>query len=181
MGAVRAELARSLERARSLKVTAPVAGRLVLARADDLPARFVRQGQELAYVLEGNQLTARVLVPQQDIDLVRNRTTGVEVLLAEQLDAPIPARIQREVPAATSALPNMALSVEGGGKVALDPHEKNRPQAMQKYFQFEVAMPARPDVHIGGRVYVRFDHGSEPLAVQWYRRIRQVFLKKLNV
>jgi putative peptide zinc metalloprotease protein len=39
----------------------------------------------------------------------------------------------------------------------------------------------RQDVHIGSRVYVRFDHGSEPLAQQWYRSLRQVFLKQLNV
>lgn len=181
MGAVQAELDRAQERAHALRVVAPVAGKLVLARADDLPAKFVRQGQDLAYVLEGNELTARVIVPQQDIDLVRNRTRSVEVLLSEELDMSIPATVRSEVPAATAALPNMALSTEGGGKVALDPRERNKAQALQKYFLFELTLPVRPEVHIGSRVYVRFDHGSEPLAKQWYRRLRQVFLKQLNV
>jgi putative peptide zinc metalloprotease protein len=181
MGAVQAELDRAQERAHALAVTAPVTGRLVLARADDLPAKFVRQGQDLAYVLEGNELTARVIVPQQDIDLVRNRTRSVEVLLSEDLHRALPARMRSEVPAATASLPNMALSTEGGGKVALDPRERNKPQALQKYFQFELTLPARPEVHIGSRVYVRFDHGTETLAGQWYRRLRQVFLKQLNV
>ncbi len=181
MGSVQGELDRAQERANSLRVTAPVSGRLVLARADDLPAKFVRQGQDLAYVLEGNELTARVIVPQQDIDLVRNRTTSVEVLLSEELDTSVPARVRSEVPAATASLPNMALSTEGGGKVALDPRERNRAQALQKYFLFELSLPVRPEVHIGSRVYVRFDHGAEPLAKQWYRRLRQVFLKQLNV
>ena len=179
MGAVQGELERAQERARSLTVTAPVAGRLVLARADDLPSRFVRQGQDLAYVLEGNELTARVIIPQQDIDLVRNRTRSVEVLLSEELDTSIPAVIRSEVPAATASLPNLALAVEGGGKVALDPRERNK--SLQKYFLFELTLPARPEVHIGSRVYVRFDHGAEPLSKQWYRRLRQVFLKQLNV
>ncbi len=181
MGTVQAELDRALEKARSLKVTAPVSGKLVLARADDLPSKFVRQGQDLAYVLEGNALTARVIVAQQDIDLVRNRTHGVEVLMSEELRNPIAAKVRSEVPAATATLPNMALSTEGGGKVALDPHEKGKPQALQKYFLFELELPSRPDVHIGSRIYVRFDHGAQPLAEQWYRRLRQVFLKQLNV
>lgn len=181
MGAVQGELDRAQERAHALRVTAPVAGRLVLARADDLPAKFVRQGQDLAYVLEGNELTARVIVPQQDIDLVRNRTRSVEVLLSEELDTSIPAKVRSEVPAATASLPNMALAVDGGGKVALDPRERNKAQALQKYFLFDLTLPARPEVHIGSRVYVRFDHGAEPLANQWYRRLRQVFLKQLNV
>lgn len=179
LGAAQAELDRAQERARALQVTAPVAGRLVLARADDLPSRFVRQGQDLAYVLEGNELTVRVIVPQQDIDLVRSRTQSVEVLLSEDLDQPVAAVIRGEVPAATASLPNMALAVEGGGKVALDPRERNK--SLQKYFQFDLSLPARAEVHIGGRAYARFDHGAEPLATQWYRRLRQVFLKKLNV
>jgi putative peptide zinc metalloprotease protein len=178
--AARAELDRALEKAHSLDVTAPVAGRLVLARADDLPAKFVRQGQDLAYIIDGKQLTARVIVPQQDIDLVRNRTRAVEVRLTEDVDEVVPATIRREVPAATATLPNLALSVDGGGKIALDPREKN-PRALQKHFDFELGLPMRQDVHIGSRVYVRFDHGSEPLAQQWYRSLRQVFLKQLNV
>jgi putative peptide zinc metalloprotease protein len=179
LGSAQGELDRAQERARALAVTAPVSGKLVLARADDLPAKFVRQGQDLAYVLEGNQLTARVIVPQQDIDLVRNRTRSVEVRLSEELDTSVPAVVRSEVPAATATLPNMALSTEGGGKVALDPREKNK--SLQKYFLFELTLPARPEVHIGSRVYVRFDHESQTLAKQWYRRLRQVFLKQLNV
>jgi putative peptide zinc metalloprotease protein len=30
-------------------------------------------------------------------------------------------------------------------------------------------------------VYVRFDHGWEPLAVQWARELRQLFLARFNV
>ncbi len=33
---------------------------------------------------------------------------------------------------------------------------------------------------IGGRAYVRFDHGTEPLARQAYRRIRQLFLRRFD-
>jgi putative peptide zinc metalloprotease protein len=33
----------------------------------------------------------------------------------------------------------------------------------------------------GGRAYVRFTHPREPLASQWYRRLRQAFLERFNV
>ena len=36
-------------------------------------------------------------------------------------------------------------------------------------------------LHIGGRAYLRFDHGWEPLGLQWYRRARQLFLSRFNV
>jgi len=38
-----------------------------------------------------------------------------------------------------------------------------------------------PVERLGSRVYVRFDHGREPLGWQWFRRIRQLFLRRLNV
>jgi putative peptide zinc metalloprotease protein len=35
--------------------------------------------------------------------------------------------------------------------------------------------------HVGGRVYVRFDHGWEPLIWRWYRNVRQLFLRRFSV
>ena len=33
---------------------------------------------------------------------------------------------------------------------------------------------------VGGRVWVRFDHGAAPLGTQAWRRLRQVFLRLLS-
>jgi putative peptide zinc metalloprotease protein len=49
-------------------------------------------------------------------------------------------------------------------------------------FLFDIEMPYHGGPYnVGGRIYVRFDHGKEPLAWRWYRAIRQVFLRRLNV
>jgi putative peptide zinc metalloprotease protein len=37
------------------------------------------------------------------------------------------------------------------------------------------------EIPFGTRAYVRVSHGSEALASQWYRRLRQVFLRQFNV
>jgi len=34
---------------------------------------------------------------------------------------------------------------------------------------------------MGQRVYVRVDHGNEPLAWRFYRELRQLFLRRFNV
>jgi putative peptide zinc metalloprotease protein len=36
-------------------------------------------------------------------------------------------------------------------------------------------------VYVNDRVYVKFDHGFEPLSVQWYRSLRRLFLRWFNV
>jgi putative peptide zinc metalloprotease protein len=52
---------------------------------------------------------------------------------------------------------------------------------MDKVFQIDLELPARlPLLNVGSHVYVRFDHGWEPLGAQWARALRQLFLARLN-
>jgi putative peptide zinc metalloprotease protein len=91
------------------------------------------------------------------------------------------AVVKREVPAATDELPSMALSTAGGGRIATDPQAEGQ-RAFQTMFQFDLEI--LDDVsgdRIGQRVFVRFDHGWEPLAYRWYRTARRLFLRKFSV
>jgi hypothetical protein len=55
-------------------------------------------------------------------------------------------------------------------------------KAAKKVFQLDLEIPAHSGlVNLGGRCYVRFNHGDAPLAVQFYFQIRQVFLSRFNV
>jgi putative peptide zinc metalloprotease protein len=175
-------LARARERSAELAIHSGTSGSFVVPRSDDLPGRFVAQGELLAYVVDLHTITVRAVVPQGDVDLVRQRTVDVEVRLAERLSETHSAVVKRIVPAASEELPSVALGIGGGGAVPVDPTEPSGARAVQKMFEVELALPARaPVVNSGGRVYVRFDHGNEPLAVQWYRRVRQLFLSRFHV
>ncbi|MBW1681291.1 MAG: efflux RND transporter periplasmic adaptor subunit [Deltaproteobacteria bacterium] len=182
MAAVRAELDLARERLSELTIVSPTDGVLVVPNAGDLPGKYLKKGQLVAYVVDPSSLTARVVVPQKDVDLVRHGTRRVEVRLAENLSRTIPAVVRREVPAAVDRLPSSALGREGGGKIAVDPRDGRGTLAMQKVFQFDLELRARlPELHLGSRAYVRFDHGREPLADQCYRALRRLFLKRFKV
>jgi len=179
---VRKEIARAEERLNALELRSPIDGVFVTPRAQDLPGRYVRQGELLAYVLYVRRPTIRVVVPQSNVDLVRRRTRDVEVRLAERLDRALPAVIKREVPEAAERLPSTALGSAGGGEIAIDPSDSGGTRTFETLFQFDLELDESVDeVFVGGRVYVRFDHGWEPLARRWYRSIRQLFLKRFNV
>jgi putative peptide zinc metalloprotease protein len=179
---VQENLARARERIEELTVKAQATGLFVMPKAGDLLGRFVHRGETLAHVVDVDTVTVRTLVSQEQIDLVRQDTRGVEVRLAERFSRIADASMQRVVPAASNELPSAALGTQGGGTVAVDPTDGEGRKAVQKYFQVDVQLAGekRP-VNIGGRAYVRFDHGWEPLAFQWYREARQVFLSRLNV
>ncbi len=99
----------------------------------------------------------------------------------ESLATVVPAVIKREVPAASKDLPSLALSVQGGGAVALDPKETKTPQAFEKLFHFDIPLTGVPARGIGERVYVRFEHTPESLTARWYRDIRRLLLRRFNV
>ena len=179
--AVEAELRRARERARDLVLRSPADGVFALSAAEDLPGRFLKQGEPIGHVVADARLTARVVVSQQSVDLVRARTEQVSVKLAERIEETIPARVLREVPRASDRLPSAALTQAGGGEAALDPRAGAEPKTMQTYFEFEVELPPDRPFLLGGRAYVRFDHGTEGLAAQLWRWMRQLFLLRLAV
>jgi putative peptide zinc metalloprotease protein len=175
-------LARARERVAALTIRSPTDGIFVVPQVQDLPGRFVKQGTQIGYVLDLTTLTARVVVVQDNIDLVRQRTHGIEVRLAERLAKPISAVLWRVVPAATQQLPSLALSSHGGGAIATDPRDTEGVKALQRLFQIDVQLSSEARVvNVGGRVYVRFDHGWEPLVQRWYHQLRRLFLSKFYV
>ena len=178
----RADLDRARERTGEGLIRSPAAGTFVLPQAGNLPDRFVRKGELVGYVTDFSTVTARVVVPQADVSLVRQRIEGVEVRLADRLDEALPGEILREVPAATNQLPSRALGMDGGGPFAVDPRDPEGLSSLDTVFQFDVGLPEDAPVdYVGGRVYVRFDHGTEPLAGQAWRSLRRVLLRRLGV
>ena len=179
---VTGELDDARKRTNELTIRSAADGIFLSPMAQDLPGRFVRRGELLGYVLDRSTITARVVVHQSDIDFVRQRTLGVKIRFTEKLSETIPVVIKREVPAATDQLPSKTLSQQGGGEIAIDPRDTLGVKAFQKVFLFDIEFPEHVSVyHVGGRVYVRFDHGLEPLIWRWYRSVRQLFLKRFNV
>lgn len=180
--AAEANLRRAREREAELVFRSPTSGRLIVPGAADLPGRFVTKGQLVAYVVEPQELTARVALAQADIAMVRQQTRSVEVMLAGWGAEPVPARIRREVPGASLQLPTPALGSAGGGPIPVDPRDNRGVTTLGQVFQLELALP--PEVrseYLGARVFVRFDHGFEPAGMQMYRAIRRLLLRQFDV
>jgi putative peptide zinc metalloprotease protein len=175
-----AALARARERSREVVIRSPADGELVMPGADDLVGRFVRQGSLVGYVVTPGPPTARVVLSEADIELVRERTESVEVRLARRIAAVETAQIGRVVPAATERLPSRALGSQGGGPWAVDPNDPEGLHTLEPVFELDLTLPDVPGA-IGETVYVRFDHGLEPLGMRAYRGLRRLLLSRLSV
>ena len=182
MNTVSGNLATARERQVQLTVRSAGAGRFVVPNAADLPGRFLSKGQLIGYVVAPQELTTRVAVEQDAVDQVRSRTKGVEVMLADWGAAPLRAQVRREVPGGSRQLPSAALGAGGGGPFAVDPHDNQGVTTLNRIFQFELVLPGEQQAaYLGSRVFVRFDHGLEPVGFQLYRAMRQLLLRRFDV
>ena len=179
---LKGDLKQTEEKLAKLLIRSPAPGKFVLIDARNLCGQFVKKGDLLGYIVSEHRPTIRTVVRQADIGLVRKRVTGVEVRLAEQPAQSLKADIQRIVPAADLNLPSAALGTAGGGIVPVDPTDPDGRRALESLFQLDLTLPKTvQNPHIGSRVYVRIEHGTMPLVMQWYRSLRQLFIRKFYV
>ncbi len=175
-----AELDRVVERIAQLDVRAEVAGRLAMPRQGDLLGSFIHQGQTVGHVLAPDQMRVRAAVAEADAYRVRNRLRRAEVRLASAPGSVLGAELGVAVPAATRQLPSAALAQPAGGPYAVDPVEKDGLHTLEPVFLVDLTLPGHVLQEVGGRAWVRFDHGAEPLAMQAYRRAAQLFLQHFS-
>lgn len=177
---LRAQLRRVEELQSLLVLRAGVSGRLVMPRQADVEGAFVPRGALLGHILTGEAATVRVAVEQDEAALVRGETRAVSVRLAESPGESRNGRLLRAVPAATEKLPSAALGEHAGGDIAVDPADKDHQQAIEPVFIFDIGIDETVLERAGGRAWVRFEHGWAPLAVQWGRRLKQLFLRQFD-
>ena len=179
----RDSLERARERARGLTVSAANDGVFTVPQPADMTGRYHRKGEILGFVLGEVQPLVRVVVEQAAVDDVALFTRGVELRMANDVGRVLRGRIVRQVPAGGDEAPSRALVSPGGGRIAADPRDPQGKRTLERIFQVDVALnePLDAAAAYGQRVFVRFDHLPEPLAVQWYRGLRRLFLNHFNV
>jgi putative peptide zinc metalloprotease protein len=174
------EIERYETRIELLTIRSSTNGTLALARASDLAGSYIAKGTVVGHVIEPGKTVVRAVLTQSDVGLVRDQTTKIEVRLAEHNFDARSASIMNQTPASTRELPSAALGDKGGGTFVTDPSDEHGLQLQLPVFVVDVQLNDEPLKRIGGRAWILFDHGSQPLAFQWARSIRQVFLKHLG-
>ena len=186
LAARQARFEQASARLQALAVTAPIAGVWVPAATTELTGRAVKRGELLGYLVAGATDRVRVALPQEDADLVKTRLQAapraVQVRLFAAPRTALNAQLRREVPGGGQALVSAALGSSAGGEIAVDPAKEGGTHSLRRVFDIELQLDQpSPSAVFGDKVWVRFELGARPLAVQWLLRLRQAFLSRLNV
>ena len=176
----RAELARVEKRMVGLAVRSDANGRVVLDHPQDMPGTFVPRGALVGHVLASAAANVRVVVSQDDVARLQQRPGEIEVRLADRPNAAFTARLLAQTPAAIRTLPSAALGDRAGGSALTDPADADGLRTLEPLYTLDLELPSHALERVGGRAEVRFDHGSAPLAEQWARKLRQLFIGPLG-
>ncbi len=176
------ELRHIQDKKNSMTVKSFKAGRLYIPNNEDLPGKFVRQGELLGFILDKRQSTIRMAVTQNNIGQIRNNIEGIKIRFASDIHTEYTGKIIRQSPEGTNILPSLALSIQGGGKIIVERGGQDQMKTRQKIFIIDLLFnPQDQDIKLGTRAYIKISHGSEPVIEQVYRRVRQAFLSQFNV
>ncbi|MDJ0834479.1 MAG: hypothetical protein QNJ69_13225 [Gammaproteobacteria bacterium] len=181
--AIEGDLERARELMAALIIDSPRDGTFIAPNEPDQQDRFVRKGQVVGYVTNSaDHATLRAAVSQDDIGLVREQVLAVDVRPVAWQAKSYSAEIIREIPGGTHKLPTAALGTHGGGMFAVQPGDKDGRTTLERVFEIELGLPAEARTeYLGSRMHVRFDHGTEPLGLQAWRGLRQLFLRRFGV
>jgi putative peptide zinc metalloprotease protein len=180
MALIETEIAQKRTQAERLTLRSPVEGIFRVQQPGDLPGQFLRQGDLIGYVVANNQAEVRLAISQEVIGLVRHSTRAIKARFANRPAEIVPVRLLREIPESRQRLPSPALGSLGGGEFTLHPEDNDGTRPLETVFELRLQLE-QPITRLGERLIVRFEHQPQPLAWQWYRSLRQLFLKRFNL
>ena len=180
VAALQGREAELVQRMEQMAVRSARAGRVSWIEPQTLVGRHVRRGELLGYVLADDRLVARTVVPDEDIAWLLAGVRSVSVLRSEEAGRTYAGRWDGVVPETGSVLPAAALGVQAGGRIETDPADADGLRTLRPVAVVDVQVPDLSVERLGARLWVRFDHGAQPLGARLLRRLQQLTLRHLG-
>ena len=161
-----------------LTIKSESSGTFVSSSMQDFAGHYVHQGDVLGHIINPDNIIIKVVIPQSRIGLLETYETEVEFKLENNLGDTYESKIIRKTPKATSQLPSAVLGTLGGGNLLVDSSQKSGTQLMTPAFLMDLSLPEELALNqIGGRVYVRLNHGKLSIGKQLALSFNQLFLR----
>ncbi|WHR57188.1 site-2 protease family protein [Acinetobacter haemolyticus] len=167
---------------KQLQIQSPITGQWFTKDSIALNQRYYKRGDIIGYVIDQPATIVRSAVLQQDYDLIQHRLKGIEIRFKNHFNVIYTGTIIRSTPQTQKKLLSPALGSQAGGNITVDPNDQEGMTTLQYYFDLDIQLSQPLDSSVFGDVaYVRYDLGYSPLAWQWTRKLRQLFLEQFYV
>jgi putative peptide zinc metalloprotease protein len=185
---VREQCEETASRLARLRMAAPFAGAWYWNDNVDLRGTYLERGQRVGVLIDDSAWVVRAVADQYLGPRLRRDeglNESVDMRLKNRPGTRLSGTIERVHPSGEQRLPSPALGLHAGGPVLTDPASASGDEAIEPFFEIRIR-PAADDLEryalrSGQRLVVRFELASKPLAVQWWRQLRQMFQKRFAI
>jgi putative peptide zinc metalloprotease protein len=172
-------------RQRAQLVTAPLAGVWSAGDLDTGVGQWLGRGALVGTIVNDKAWRFVAVLPQVGSYVVGGEISRAEVRLRGQEGVNLQAASTTVMPFEQGILPSRALGMAGGGELAVSATDPNGVTAAEPFFRIESQLSA-DDSHLAllqhGRVgMMRLTLTSQPLLVQWERKLRQFLQRRFRV
>lgn len=167
-----------------LRLTAEQAGLWVAPDVDDLAGSWVSRGQTVGHLINNTGYRFAAVVAQSgSAHLFQGDISKAEVKLYGQSAETIPVSNLQIIPYEHFKLPSAILGWSGGGEIATQMDDQSGRQAVEPFFQVYAFLNIDSAITFahGRSGKIRFFLPPKPLALQMYRKLRQLFQKRYQV
>jgi len=168
----------------ALAVRAPLAGVWAAPDLVSAPGRWVERGEKLGVVASLEDIVVRAVADQNIAALlIEEARPRAEMRVRGRPGQLITSSVSRGeiLPAGTRRLPSAALGYAAGGLTPLDRAGDDPAMARGRFFEARVTPEPGANLLPGQRVIVRFRLEDRPLALQWWRLLRQTVQGRLGL
>jgi putative peptide zinc metalloprotease protein len=184
LDAVRAQVAETEVRIAALTLRAPHAGRWAADGTEFPPGLFIPRGVSLGQIVgESKMVFSAIVAQEQAAPLFGAPIRTVEVRVRGEAGVTLDAATWHILPGDQRRLPTPALGASGGGTIAVEREERGAQTTTEPFFEVVAELPGAAPVtlrHLRSGV-ARFSLTWQPLAVQWWRELRQLLQKRYRL
>jgi len=156
-----------------------VTGTWVTPDIDRAVGTYLRHGARIGVVASLDKIRIRA-VAGQDVPLSQ-AGAQVEIRIKGRPDDEFTGTVERILPAGKEELPSAALGYAAGGAVQTAADDKRGTKAAERFFEVRILPGPKAPLLSGQRVVVRFRTPDKPLAVQFWRAMRQLVQKRFQI
>jgi putative peptide zinc metalloprotease protein len=189
IAAVQKQIDRVREERAALSLRALESGRWIAPGLEHARGAYLRRGERVGLIASVDDLIVRAVAGQDAVGPlyeeigVRGSAAArrVELCVKGRPDLRFTGRITHIAEAGKETLPSAALGYLAGGSVQTTGDDRTGTKATERFFEIRVRPDPVAKLLSGQRVVVRAELSKKPLAVQWWRSIRQLFQRRFHI
>jgi putative peptide zinc metalloprotease protein len=167
-----------------LEIRAPLDGVWVVPELGEFRGRWISRGMAIGELVDPRAFRFSAVVRQEDADTLFGRDLrAAGVRLRGQAGERIAVRHVTIIPVQQEVLPSATLGWQGGGAIATRQDDTSGTRAAEPFFEIRASLEPGADVDLrqGRAGKLRCTLPWRPLLSQWYRSLRQLVQRRLQV